>query len=186
MKKRAIPDQDYGEFISKTLSSITDMEILILKGHILIENSLFKFVTDCSRQKNIEISNLKFFQLIVLAKSLGLFTNNDDYLESQINNINTLRNQMAHTLEYDEIIIENLINAFLNSPKYSHIFKQGNSQISNFSKVICSICGEIIGRKLARQKIDEYSKILLAKEIRKDPQKFEVEIKNHLESIHKK
>lgn len=179
MKKKQIQDIEFERFLYSEINSITDIQLLILKGVILIEYSLEKFISDSAISKVYNTENFTFSRKLKIAKILGLFFENKiDFLESQITNINKLRNQIAHQLTYDSKIIGELIEFYSKDQKFSHLIKSENSHFANFYHIIPAICGEIIGRKLAKQKIKVFTKSILIKLRAADPTKFDEALKN--------
>lgn len=174
MKNNKVPDEDFGRFIYEKINVITDIQLLILKGHVLIEYSLNKFIKDCSEIDDKELDEFTFYKKIKLAKMLGLFWKlKKDNLEKKVLDINRLRNQIAHDLSYDKKLIEKLIGYYLDDSDFSHLIKIENSELENLHHVIPSICGDIIGRKLGKQKISCFTKIFLTQERMKNPTDFD-------------
>lgn len=83
----------------KTLIPRTkDLTLVLLKGHLLLEEQLMAFIkVNCERPNEIDGLRLNFAQKVGLARALGAHA-----LPAQVwkftKSINRLRNQMAHTL----------------------------------------------------------------------------------------
>ena len=181
MKSPEIPDDNFKKFINNELESISDIQLLVLKGHVLIEYSLNKFI-EASFDETFKLNktNFTFSHKINIAKALGLFwKNKSDFLEDHIKDINKLRNQIAHSLSFDNQILERIINYYIEIAKTPHLMGREKSDFDNFFHVIPSICGNIIGRKISKQKIASFTKAILNKEMNKDPEQFKKELGDH-------
>ena len=88
-----------------------DLTLLVLKGHLLIEERLYKIVTDKVRHAPaIEHARLNFWQLALVAKALT-YKPEYDWLWSSLKKLNKLRNQFAHNLEPAKV--QELIEGFV-------------------------------------------------------------------------
>jgi len=72
MKTKGITDIEYRKMLLKELNNINDLELLILKGHVLIEFSLNKFINDINDDGiDVDKSNFSFYTKIHVAELLG-------------------------------------------------------------------------------------------------------------------
>lgn len=173
MKHTKIKDEDFGILIFKEIESITDLELLILKGHILVEYSMNKFIEDIADESfDIYKENFPFGQKTKICKALGLFRSTMHPLEEIITTLNKIRNSIAHYLEFDESELQKLISLY---KKISHKVNPIQESGDNFEivkELIQTICGRIIGIKMGKEKIEAYSHHILSTELRKDPKEF--------------
>ena len=113
MKHKKIKDEDFEKLIYSEIESISDFELLILKGHILVEYSMNKFIEDIAdRSFDIYKENFQFVQKTKICKALGLFKSTEHPLEEIITTLNKIRNSIAHYLAYDESELEKLISLY--------------------------------------------------------------------------
>ncbi|MCH4824548.1 hypothetical protein ML462_15350 [Gramella lutea] len=178
MRTKEIKDKDFESILRTELEGINDLELMILKGHILIEYSLNKFIDDINEGNlDIDKTNFNFSSKIRIAEFLGLFKKKD-HLKESIDDINKLRNQIAHQLKYDEKLMQKIIALYLklNIPG-SRISKEKND-IENFYFIIIVNCGLIMGKKLGQQKIKNFTTNTLQNLRSQNPKKFDLDFKN--------
>jgi hypothetical protein len=92
---------------SEILEGITDGTLMILKGHLLLEELLYGAVlSKCPNPAHVERAQLRFFQLLILVRSLYLTPSpeqkgsfNEETFWDALEAFNTLRNRLAHKLE---------------------------------------------------------------------------------------
>lgn len=178
MKTKDIQDQNFEIILRGELDGIKDLELMILKGHILVEYSLNKFIDDTNEGiLQIDDTMFNFSSKVRIAEFLGLFKKKD-HLKESINILNKIRNQIAHQLEYDERLLQSLIKLFLEFNIEGSAIKQENEKLKNLYFIIIAICGLIMGKKLAQQKIKSFTRETLKIIQAKDPDKFESDFKN--------
>jgi hypothetical protein len=98
------------ELVDKLFFEFDETEMIVIKVHLFIENSLDKFITACNHSiTDIEKMNFTFNHKINIAKILGLFQNNQ-CLETYIIDLNRLRNQIAHKHTYDSDLYDKIVN----------------------------------------------------------------------------
>lgn len=81
------------------LSSKNDLELILLKGHLLLEIILG---TVLKRSNNIEYENYSFHRKIIALEQIA--TNNEakkDFTVLALKTINRLRNKIAHEFHFD-------------------------------------------------------------------------------------
>jgi len=79
-----------------------DLELLVLKGHLLVEEGLHSLVARKIRYpKALKEANLGFFQILHVAKGL-CYAEDMAWLWDMLGRLNRLRNQMAHSLDSGE------------------------------------------------------------------------------------
>jgi hypothetical protein len=77
-----------------------DPTYLVLKGHLLAEEVLYRFVeSQTSRPDFLGDARLRFTQLLALSRSFHRYSNEDWWGWAALNKLNSLRNLLAHSLE---------------------------------------------------------------------------------------
>jgi hypothetical protein len=93
--------------LNRLLEPIQDPELLILKGHLLVEEQLEKILAAVMMQpERLREARLSFHQKLKLSRAIAGYdpTDPDDYdLLSGIEHLNVLRNSLAHDAEPDEL-----------------------------------------------------------------------------------
>jgi hypothetical protein len=96
------------------LASIKEFDLLILKGHLLIEECLTKIIYEfIFHRKFIEKIQLNFYSKVMFARSMSLSQQNNSTW-TIVSNINELRNKIAHSLSSEDTkkAMEKLQNSF--------------------------------------------------------------------------
>jgi hypothetical protein len=90
--------------------SFTDFSIIegiIIRGHILVEKTLVKSISEAIyRNDEFYPEKLSFSQKVTIARMLGISV----FVKREVNALNKLRNQIAHTLGFEERYIDEIIN----------------------------------------------------------------------------
>lgn len=91
--------KNYQKLVFENLNKCHDIEMVIVKGHIIIEHHINRFISASIKNPG-EYDDTKFIfsQKIQLSFMLGLITD----LKEELNLINKLRNEIAHKLSYNE------------------------------------------------------------------------------------
>lgn len=170
MKHRKIEDKDFEAAINDEIDNIADWQLLILKGHILLEYSMNKYIDDCSDPTfDINKTKFSFFNKIIICKAFGLFAGSDHpLLEEAITKFNELRNSIAHNLDYNEPALQKVIELFR---EMSLRVKPVDASLDDFTTLkqfIPSICGLIIGIKMSKQKLELFKTHILQEQLSKD------------------
>ncbi|MBS1600607.1 MAG: hypothetical protein JST75_20450 [Bacteroidetes bacterium] len=150
-----IDADEFRDFIIKQLEGIENVELFILKGHILIEYALNKYIDSFSQHdESFEDARFGFASKIQICKILGLFFGNvNDNLERQLLIINKIRNQIAHTLDFEERLLLDLYNLSAGEIDELAKYSKQDKGLVMLHDIIPWICGNIMGRlKLFRQK----------------------------------
>lgn len=126
---------EFNKFAYNELKDIENIELIILKGHIMIEYLLNCYLESLIQVKNCEFSkeNFSFSQKIKIVKYYGQLGSNEDNIIYGLELLNKLRNSIAHTLKYDE----SYLKEFLRESELK------NSRITNYTekkdRIIASI-----------------------------------------------
>jgi len=100
------------DLLKKIKSNIPDectLEIAILKGHILLEYYMDKIIELLSESDiNISKTNFTFKHKVDILKILGI---TPDYMNTYdvLLKFNSIRNQLAHRLEFDRVKVDDFI-----------------------------------------------------------------------------
>jgi len=132
------PELDkYGKLIDESLSKCYDLEMTIIKGQILIEHLLNRYIElSIKAPKEFDPSKFTFAEKLQIALMLGLPYG----IKDEITLIYKLRNQIAHKLSYDEKLLITLIKKI---SKYYKDHKTGLPLILESRTAISFICGVI-------------------------------------------
>jgi len=90
------------------LNRLNEIELLIIKCHLLVEFALNEFLTLTTGKSDVADDRLPFSQKVKKCKVLGLFDSAEDDLRMFILTLTKLRNQIAHTLSCDQSLLEEL------------------------------------------------------------------------------
>jgi len=89
-----------------------DVDLLILKGHLLVEQFLTSLIESyCFKPEFLEDAKLSFFNEVKLARCLVMHPMPDDSIWDNIECLNRLRNEIAHKWKTEKR--EKLIRNFL-------------------------------------------------------------------------
>lgn len=96
------PQNQYMEFLNHLPTTTSDQSLIVLKGHLLVEQALRSFIgRRVPRPERIEDNQLSFAVLVDFASCLD----NGDSLEwvwQASKNLNKLRNLLAHNLSHNK------------------------------------------------------------------------------------
>jgi hypothetical protein len=108
------------------LFGIFDGTLVLLKGQMLVEEALFRFVAaKCTDVSYLERAGLSYFRMLCVARAMHEIETADDERRAFIDSIwdaaealNTLRNKLAHKLEPGDLmpLLKRLGAKQLNSP----------------------------------------------------------------------
>lgn len=88
--------------LSKQIPKSDDVTLVVIKGHLVVENCLYKiFSTHIKNHKYLDDAKLSFIQLLNLVKAISSVPFHQETFE-QIKKLNTLRNHLAHNLTNEQ------------------------------------------------------------------------------------
>ena len=94
------------EEFASDFKKFTEIEGIIIRGHIVVERQLIKAIErTVSKPKEFEPERLSFSNKLMLTNMLGV----SDVFKKELNALNKLRNQVAHSLKYDDKLIDLII-----------------------------------------------------------------------------
>jgi DNA-binding transcriptional MerR regulator len=127
----------YQKLVFENLDKCQDIDLLIIKGQIIIEHHLNRFiVASVKNPKEYNDTKFSFAQKIQLSKMLGLSI---EVIE-ELTIINKLRNQIAHRLAYNENQLDILISRIANY--YPSLIKNKSKFIALKSGLVF-LCGAL-------------------------------------------
>jgi hypothetical protein len=133
------------ERYQKLLPDSEDLEIIVLKGHLIIEEMLYTLATKlCKQPKHFDSARLTFKQLCCVVRSL-LFIPVLDTGWDAIAVLNQLRNKLAHNLEPQDINnqINELERLCSSDEKLPEHYKPPESSAGKAKVAICFIIGQL-------------------------------------------
>ena len=141
---RNLKMEDYQKFVLEHLSDIPNLELLILKGHILVEYAINLYLESLSKanQSDFFKENFTFSNKLTILKHFGNLGSKDDNLYQEIHLLNKLRNDIAHKLTYNEKHLQDFFSHIGN--KYPMINNDTYTlKTKKFIGAISFICGAI-------------------------------------------
>jgi len=114
--KNATPEdwEAYNELVDHLPSEEADPVLIILKGQLLIERLVRKFIL--SRLPNPEAFDKAQFSAahcIAIGESMCLNKKEPEWLWKQVRELNSIRNKLAHNLDYEAV--EPRVNTFVST-----------------------------------------------------------------------
>ncbi len=98
------------EVVDKLFFDIDRSDFIIIKAHLFIEYGLNQFIELQNKSGvDIEKMNFTFMHKFNVCKLLGLFSKHPD-LETYVQDLNRLRNQVAHKHTYDEELYDKVVD----------------------------------------------------------------------------
>ena len=123
---------------SKSFTKFSDIEGVIIRGHILIEQALNRSIELTVLNKSeYNADRFSFAQKIQIANMLGI----SEFFKTELNSLNKLRNQIAHSLKYEEKYIDVIIKGIYK--KDSKLFGNKKDKYKSLIIAISFIAGAI-------------------------------------------
>ncbi len=147
IKKEDMELEILADEFAKNFTKFSDTEGAIIRGHILIEQMLNQSIELTVLNKSeFKADKFSFAQKTEIGNMLGISIE----FKIELNALNKLRNQIAHSLKYEEKYIDVIINGVFS--KKSEIFLNKKDKLASLKVAISFICGAICyGHKTARQ-----------------------------------
>jgi hypothetical protein len=148
--------EDKRERFFRLLPDVGDATLIVLKGHLLIEEQLNDILYDtCLLPKYIDDARLSFYQKIMLVRSLigkDLKGNATEDPWRSLVALNSVRNQLAHHLEPTDVDdrIDKFIFARFGEKKMVD-FKSNKERVDGLRKELCLLFGYIHGYWIGRK-----------------------------------
>ena len=113
----------YNELINHLPDGDADSVLIILKGQLLIERLVRKFIDSrLPNPKALEKQQFTAAGYIAIAESMCLSTEDSKWLWRQVKELNTIRNKLAHNLDPENIEtrVNNFISTISNAKNLQH------------------------------------------------------------------
>ena len=123
------------------MTQINNETLLILRGHLLIEEQLQKIIDGAFQNPNA-LGNLNFYNKQKIVKAIKGNIDPDPLVWDSINKIRKLRNDLAHKIEINDLRgrIDDIIAPWNNSD-YIAPFGLGSGRSARLRSVFSFICG---------------------------------------------
>lgn len=145
------------EFLKNQIPKSKNLDLVILKCHLLIEYMMDQLINLFSKHKiDITKERFTFYQKISLLHILGFPA--DPTILPSIEIINKLRNQVAHTLSIDRGLIDTLLKINCEDPD-SFRTPNDNERAGGIKSITKFICGALMGIIEAHH-VDAYEETL--------------------------
>lgn len=129
----------------KLLPESEDVELIVLKGHLIIEEMLYKLAVEhFPYPKHFKSARLSFKQLSLIVRALVMLPVMDKGWEA-IAILNTLRNKLSHNLEPQNIntYIDNLERLCTTDEPLPENYKPPETSAKKAASAICFIIGQL-------------------------------------------
>jgi hypothetical protein len=139
------PDE-FRKLLIGELKSIKNLELLILKSHLLVEYLLNSFIETHSNSDEFSISetSFQFHHKLKICMLFGVFENKNDEKLQQILLLNKIRNHVSHTLIIDKTLVENFLKYSDQKEEYKKPYSDQDI-IKMFKQLIIYLCGYLVG-----------------------------------------
>lgn len=133
-KKIDCDTENLASEFEKNFTNFSDIEGTIIRGHILIEQMLNHSIElTVPNKSEYKAEKFSFAQKVEIANMLGVSIE----FKIELNALNKLRNQIAHSLKYDDKYIDVIINGV--RKKKSEIFNNKTNKSSSLKVAISFI-----------------------------------------------
>lgn len=135
------------DFLKKIKANIPrskNLELVILKCHLILEYAFEEFIDLMAPVEGvIKSERFNFKQKETLVYMLGFPP--DPIFFPSIDLINKLRNQIAHNLEFERNVIDDLIRINTDYTNAEIMALKDTDRATTIKKITAMLCGEIIG-----------------------------------------
>ena len=130
VRKTSVDENEMFELIEQHFHGIKNIDLIILKGHLLVEYAMSRYI-DVISNHDTSIDSLRFgfFQKLELCKILGFIdvTNQKDLeIYDQLKILNEIRNKIAHSLSFDRKMLDGLFKYHLDELEEYKRYKEAN------------------------------------------------------------
>jgi hypothetical protein len=139
----------------QTLSTVRNLELVVLKCHLLVEYMLNQFIDLTARTEGvIDNERFTFSQKETLVHLLGFPP--DPLFFPSVDLLNRIRNQVAHTLDLDRRLIDQLIRINSEDPDIVTALTDAK-RATALKQITRFLCGQMVGVITAMQADELYS-----------------------------
>ncbi|QKZ13775.1 hypothetical protein [Spirosoma sp. KUDC1026] len=150
--KKVVDAKANRTFVVEELEKIFNIELLLVRGQILIEYVFTSFIENYSTEDDYRLDDkFPFYSKFQICRLLGLYTEKDTALIEQINVINKMRNDIAHKLTFDRTLLPNLYkhhNGLKQEVKKKKLKGEAKDRYM-LVMIFGSLCGNFSGRAAA-------------------------------------
>jgi hypothetical protein len=150
--------QEFQNFVSGQLKNINDTQLLILKGHVLIEYTINCYLEAISKKENPDFFSrgFRFSDKVRLLEHFGdISTIYNKTIHEELYQLNDIRNDIAHDLEYKVGRIRSFITAM--TKQDNEISKLGSDHYKLMGS-IGILAGVIYGGYITKSRPEEFEK----------------------------
>ena len=144
-KKLAADGEDGSDRFMRLMPKSQDLSLVILKGHLLIEENLFGYVCAwCNNPSALSKARLTFAQKIGLAEAF-MGTASSSRMKLFLKRINKIRNDISHVAELPNLEkdVDELIAPYLEDGATASLGKR--SRANHLRAAIAFVCGGLEG-----------------------------------------
>ena len=136
----------FNEFTIKELAGITDIQLLILKGHIIVEYTLNCYLESISKSEDPDFftETFSFANKVKIAKHFGQL-GDDENLIKELTLLNKLRNDIAHSLNYNKKHLDELFGEVRKKTKNTSFTNSPLTEIERTRYAVAFISGATFG-----------------------------------------
>ncbi|MFD2915073.1 hypothetical protein [Psychroserpens luteus] len=147
---RNYSEDEFGIFIISELTELKDIELTILKGHILTEFAINCYLESISENKNSDFfkENFTYSSKVKLLLHFGNYSGpGGEYVIKSLEILNKLRNTIAHSLTINHHLIKEFLAMLRKiSPSRGNFNNEKLSEQHRLESGIAFVCGMIFGR----------------------------------------
>ena len=145
MPSHAEPREDAYQRFRRLMPKTQDLTLIVLKGHLLLEEQLQHFLDDLSRKPQaLSDARLTFFQRWRLMQAITGHSHSDNIVRF-VDGASRLRNRLAHHAEVLELeqAVDGLLNTFYEDEFYPPVSKrQRATELRNaFALTVAMVSG---------------------------------------------
>jgi len=149
-KIRNYTEDEFGFFLISELTKLKDIELTILKGHILTEFAINCYLESISENKQSDFfkENFNYSSKVKLLLHFGNYSGpGGEYVIKSLEILNKLRNTIAHSLTINHHLIkEFLVMLKKISPSKGNFSNESMPEQNRLESGIAFLCGMIFGR----------------------------------------
>jgi hypothetical protein len=138
------------------IDTSNDVELVILKGHMLVEYTINLAIEKLAFRKASAIIDLQFSTKLLFAEALGLFEGETGNMFcEQIRSLTKMRNDIAHRLNFNN---EHFLTIIKHYPTLKAHLEQptpGTSTGLCLNHIVTLICGYVLGRLKVKIAVNE-------------------------------
>lgn len=150
--------EEFRNFVTSQLKDINDTQLLILKGHVILEYTINCYLEAISNKENPDFFSrgFRFSDKVKLLEHFGdIITINNHSIYDELYQLNNIRNDIAHDLNYK---IGHVRSFLTDMSKKDNLLSTLGSDHRKLMGSIALLAGIIFGGYIAKSKPDELKK----------------------------